>query len=209
MAPKRAKVCAARAPKAAAKAAAASTMEDVLGDNNATVGSARKRRQLCRRDTEEKVRRCISTHFPQVPQAEISSVVVDGRTLLDTVTDDMRSGRNARLGKRYWEELQAKFQFSTDEGKNLVVKDATLPVGDDLRLSLESALETNAAKRSLGRMTTVLQHRGDMNQREVAGLILALPRIVAAGNSRASMDSVHIELAKLFVRCCWGRVAPS
>lgn len=101
MAPKaKAKGRAPRAPKAAAKAFAGSSMENVLGDASTTAGSARKRRQLCRRDTEEKVRFCLTTHFAEVPQAELSTKVVDGKSLVETIKEDLTSGPSARLGKR-------------------------------------------------------------------------------------------------------------
>lgn len=200
----KAKSKAPRAPKAAAKASTGSSMDDVLGDACTTAGSARKRRQLCRRDTEEKVRRCLSTHFADVPQAELSTKVVDGKNLVDTIKEDLKSGRSARLGKRYWEELQGRFVFEAAGATQISVKDSTQPVGDDLRLSLECALDASAAKRSLARLTALLQHRSDMNQREVCGLVLALTKIAAAGNARSAVDAVHIELAKLFVRLCWG-----
>lgn len=67
----------AKAPKPKASASTTGSVEGALAAN-----TTRKRRQLARRDTDEKVNRGIESHFEQVTKAELASMKIDDKKCL-------------------------------------------------------------------------------------------------------------------------------
>ena len=101
----------------AAKAKAAPTTNNRNTDNTlhhldqAVIddeGSAKRRRQqLQRRDTEEKADRAVRLHFSHVPRIIIETKTINGLTVRERVTQDLRSlkATKGRLGTKYWADL--------------------------------------------------------------------------------------------------------
>ena len=73
---------------------------------------SRKRRQLGRRDSEEKRDRQIRTHFAHFSQQQLATVRIDGmlvRERLERDLQQMPKRPGGRVGTSYWKDLVAQY----------------------------------------------------------------------------------------------------
>ena len=61
-----------------------------------------KRRQLGRRNSEEKVERSVNLHFPHVDKSYIETHRVNNLLVRERVAKDMKAAKDGRLGNNYW-----------------------------------------------------------------------------------------------------------
>ena len=194
-------------PKGATKAKSKGQVKDVLKSDSVAHAlqtsedlSTRKRRQLNRRDSDEKAARTVHKAFPTTPKMELKRTKVDGVTIYQRVLRELRSGSCERVSKYRMSELAAPFQFSSSMDFDVVVKKKDELVGDDLRIGLEVAADTNSSSRSAGPLLSSLRVRMDINQREVAGVLLSLPALQKLATAQATLDKIMLELLQCVYR---------
>jgi hypothetical protein len=162
-------------------------------------GGKRPRRQLSRRSSSERVSRALDQHFPEASIQQLESRRVEGKTVREVVKEDMKAKGSGRLGATYWQQVAQKFNFG-DFASQLVVKDKGEEVGSDLLHAIGLAQDSNSQTRSAEQLRALLQHRPELNQRELVGLMLATQKFCSLGLARATVDNIYIEVLKCVAR---------
>lgn len=184
-----------RAQKAGTKNTAESSAAGSLD-----AGAAKRRRQLDRRNTEERADRALVSHFKTVSVQRLSTTTVKGLTARDKVVEAIRgSPRNARLGATCWRELSDQYGFQEGD-LQLEPRNKADIVGQDLAISLSLCFESNPNLRSVASLSSVLAARSQINQREFIGVLNALPNMQAAGVAKASVDQLWVDMSKTLAR---------
>ena len=163
-------------------------------------GASKRRRQLQRRDTEEKVERAIQLHFGHVPRMIIETKTIQGMTVRERITHDMRSLKTngGRLGAKYWTDLVQEYASSCDPCHALVVKDAGEAVRDALVAALQHSTSTNPAQRTHEPLLNYLSQCNDMNQKEFVGLLRAAHKV--SGTGKLSSDQLMVGIMKFIAK---------
>ena len=141
--------------------------------------------------------RALDQHFPDASIQQLGSRRVEGKTVREVVKADMKAKGNGRLGATYWQQVAQKFNFG-DFASQLVVKGRQEAVGSDHAIGL--AQGSNSQTRSAEQLRALLQHREDMNQRELVGLMLATQKFCSLGLARTTVDNIYIEVLKCVAR---------
>ena len=161
-------------------------------------GSAKRRRQqLQRRDTEEKADRAVQLHFSHVPRIIIETKTINGLTVRERVTQDLRSlkATKGRLGTKYWSDLVQEYAGSCDPCAALVVTDTGESVSDALVAALQHAKSSNPAQRTPEPLLNYLSQASDMNQREFIGLLKTASKLTQI-SGKAATDQVMVGIMK-------------
>lgn len=174
----RGKASGSAAPAAgAAPAEAADTL--VARAESAAGGGAAKKRRLGRRGTDEAVTRALEEHFKEASSVETDLIIKDGKSLRQRIADDRRAAKAAgtKLGSTYWLRLRRQYDLQAVSGaitEVLVVKNKEEPVSQELADALAHARTANVTKKAVSRLCSFLQSCGNLNQREVVGLLRAV-----------------------------------
>lgn len=197
---KRTPASSSQAPKA--KRPPAKSCEDKAA-GSLDASSSKRRRQLDRRNTEERAERALQTHCKGVSMQRLATTQVGGRTARDCVVEAIRnSPRNSRLGQTFWRELSQQYGFDDSDVK-LKPRSKSDVVGDDLAGSLALCFDPNPATRTVSSLSSVLSARSALNQRELIGLLNALPSMAGVGVAKGSIDQLWLDVAKCVARLSW------
>lgn len=160
------------AKRAAAKAKAADECQTALD----ATGGAKRRRQLGRRDTEKQVERCLkSDHFKHISASSLSSRVVDGRTLRETLAEAHRElPTRGRLGANFLATLGRKFSECESCIEALKPSVENLPVCTELVEVLSVMASDRGSAKSLKVLQSHLERCTEMNERNLIGMVKAV-----------------------------------
>lgn len=164
MAPKR------NSKKGSSNGAASSSGQVQPNADNQQEPSAKKRRQLGRRATDEAIERQISQHFSDVPKSILETRTVDGLTIRARLYQDhqlrKRSGDKGRFGTRYWSDFHKMYNWEGNVLAHLKPSNPDDKVSDGLVTALQAAHDSNPSKRTVDPLLGFLQHTPKLNQRD-------------------------------------------
>ena len=131
-----------------------------------------KRHRLDRGSTEEQVRRSLAECLPTVTEVQLTQHIVDGKNLLQRLTDDRVEAKGAglRLGASYWKAVRIQYGIEDPTG-SLVVLDETDVIDPGLIAALQQARNPNAALRSRNLLNSWCSSTSKVNQKMVVGLV--------------------------------------
>ena len=146
-----------------------------------------KRQRLERRSTEEKVRRSVAECLPTVTEVQLTQHIVDGKNLLERLTDDRVEAKNVgrRLGSSYWKAVRLQYGIG-DPTSSLIVNDDAEVIDLGLISALQQARNPNAALRSKNLLNSWCSSTAKINQKMVVGLVKFIMSLKPDKNASAA-----------------------
>jgi hypothetical protein len=152
------------APKAKPKAKAKATAQ--------VESEKRSRRQLNRRDSDDKVDRVVAKHFNHLPPQVLENKTVNGKRVREQLKDDIQSckGSKTRLTKTYWQSVAVQYSEGTSSIDKIAPMDGD--VRDSLVTALTFLLHENPTHRKQDKFCTYMTElKEELTESELCGLI--------------------------------------
>lgn len=132
--------------------------------------SAKTRRQLGRRATDEAIERQIGQHFGDMPKSILETRTVDGLTIRARLYQDhqlrKQTGDKGRFGTRYWSDFHKLYNWEGNVLGHLKPKNPDEKISEGLVTALQAAHDSNPSKRIVDPLLGFLQHTTKLNQRD-------------------------------------------
>jgi hypothetical protein len=152
------------APKAKPKAKAKATAQ--------SGATTKERRQLNRRDSDDKVDRVVERHFSHLPPQVLENKTVNGKRIRELVKEDIKAckGAKTRLGKTYWQNVAVQYSEGTSSIDKIAPMDGD--VRDSLVTALTFLLHENPTHRKPEKFCTYIKElKEELTESELCGLI--------------------------------------
>lgn len=176
------------APQAATRDASDAELEETLSDDGGGVSTAKKRRQLNRRSSDEQVERALAQRLSHLPdEVWRTKVNKDGLSISEYVKRAHKKMHSdgKKLGTKFWSDVYNEFDLNESCADALEDPPEDLPVSKDLLMALASARSGNPCGTPAAQLERFLERCGVLNRAELYGLFRAamegpsLPRVVA------------------------------
>lgn len=160
----------------------------------------KKRKQLKRRDTEDKVDRLLASHFADFTAVDTDGTVRNGLTLRQRLLQECRARakEGGRLSTQMLRQLRSEYMSHEDPMKTLTIKDKDQAFSPDLMKALAACENSNPAKRTKVPLYSFLDTCSALNQKEV--VVLFRTFISAKPASSVALRKHILELLKHVVR---------
>ena len=144
---------------------------------------AKKRKQLQRRDSEEKVERILASHFADFSAVDRDGTVRNGLTLRERLLQETRAKakEGGRITAGMIKAIGLEYMSQGDPMRALIIESKDEESNQDLMKALASAEHTNPAKGTKTPLYSYLGTCDSLNQKEV---VVVLRTII--GTSPAS-----------------------
>ena len=157
-----------------------------------------------RRDTEDRAVRAVDLKCADIPQQRRSSALDDeGRSIYQRTLCDLRElpNKRMRLSSNYWTARRREFGFE-QVAVAIEVKDPAETVGKDIQNAVRALLDRNPASRSAQPLSSILNHRAALCQRELVLVVRSLTTTMTVQGfvSKQITSQLWIELVKMIVR---------
>jgi hypothetical protein len=134
--------------------------------------SGAKRRQLNRRDSDDKVDRLVVKHFNHLPPQVLENKKIDGKLIREKLKEDIKAtvGGCTRLSKTYWQNAAVR----CSEGSSAIDKIEPMDgdVRDGLITALTHLLHDNPSKRRPEKFCSyITELKEELAENELVGLI--------------------------------------
>ena len=160
----------------------------------------KKRKQLKRRDTEEKVDRVLTSHFADFTAVDTDGTTRNGLTLRERLLQECRhrASDNGRISTATIKQLRTEYMRNEDPMLALEIKDKNEKFNTDLMKALAASEVSNPAKRTKTPLYSYLDTCASLNQKET---VVILRTIVGLSPSSSVALRKHIlEILQCFVR---------
>ena len=197
---KRAKAKAKSKSKAKAKAIRTSAASGSLVDPSPPPQPVR-RRQLVRRDSDEKIERAIQLHFKNMTASQLASTTINGMTVRERVAHDRAALIEAggyRLGATYWRALAAEYGQACLSFSNIEPRDRHEPVAEDLLKALGTATSADCQARNSEAFCIYLQYVAELGDRTQLGIAKTIEAHTNIG--RSAQDALWTAFASCLAR---------
>lgn len=134
--------------------------------------ATKKRRQLNRRDTEDKVSRNIRDHFSDLTAVDTDGTTRGGLTLRQRLSNEHRerASDGSRMSTAVFKELRAEYTSPEDPVRHLKIEKPDDPFNPDFMTALQISESSNPAKRSKAPLYAYLATCAALNQKKLVGL---------------------------------------
>jgi len=136
-----------------------------------------KRRQVCRRNSDEQAQRALDEKLKDIPESSWRSKVnKQGLTLQEYVKRHSKSmkSENKRLSTKFWTECFAEFDLVNTCADNLEDPPSGLSIDTDLLKALQAARNGNPTGKPTLQLERYLEHCAPLNKQELFGLFHAV-----------------------------------
>lgn len=171
------------------------------GSSAATDGPpTKKRKQLKRRDTEEKVDRILTSHFGDFTPVDTDGTTRNGLTLRERLLQECRSrsSDNGRISTATIKQLRTEYMRHEDPMMALEIKDKNEQFNNDLMKALAASEVSNPAKRTKLPLYSYLDTCASLNQKETVVILRTIIGLSPA--SSVALRKHILEILKCFVR---------
>ena len=162
--------------------------------------ATKKRRQLNRRDTEDKVSRNIRDHFSDLTAVDTDGTTRGGLTLRQRLSNEHRerASDGSRMSTAVFKELRAEYTSPEDPVRHLKIEKPDDPFNPDFMTALQISESSNPAKRSKAPLYAYLATCAALNQKK---LVVLLRSIIGTNPKTNVSTRKHIvEVLRFVVR---------
>ena len=183
----------AKAKVAAAKPKAAPRVSELDG------GSGSRRRQLSRRDSDERVERALAQHFSHMSDYQMNVKLVNNRTMRQKDSEAIASTRltKKRLGANFWKLVSDPYFDNLDTIESLKADDPNASVNEMLLKLIGEVHHEDPSKRTMQGLMGWLPVAPEFKQNEFIGLIKACLSTKMA--MRPTTDPLVVEIMRYII----------